>query len=281
MKTRAACALLLLLATTGRAADVAKQVHDAVRDFVDLKLYAWRESRELGAKALRVASGRTEVDGCSIGVFNWRRSSELAFVNLGAQTAFRTDAGWKLAADMDVTELNGTLGMTPPGRAVRPGVTPHWNFVPPHDVLVAIVGMAPAPDWIGDKIVGILALDDAAGLWALLESQGRIDLEPAAPAPPMVRNKLNMPVPAPTRAPKILRVPMTPRPLVRMRNADYELYFRDALIAKLVIHLESVPLDANGEERGNAQRDTWIFEFSEVGRIDVTPDPAAKALLTS
>src|SRR4051812_27197892 len=110
MKSSLAAGLLALaLVANSRGADASKQVHDAVRDFLDLKHYVWRESKDLGNKILPVASGRTEVDGFSIGVWNWGVRPDLAFVNLGERTAVRLEAGWKPIADMDADEIEAAF----------------------------------------------------------------------------------------------------------------------------------------------------------------------------
>jgi hypothetical protein len=275
----AACLLALVLVATGRAADASKQVHDAVRDFIDLKRYVWRESRSLGRKLEPFASGRTEVDAYTLGVFNGRRQTELAFVNLGARTAFKLEANWKTVAAMDADEMRAIFNRAAP--KTRAGSTEaHWNFVPPHDVLVAIVGMAPAPDWIGDKIVGIMALDEVVNLYLTLTAQGELEWEWT---PPAVRNRLggiSPPPPGPSAAQKQAALRRIEARYVA-HTAEYELYLRDGIISKLVLRLDVGLAGSDGARPPSRSPETWVFEFSEVGRIDVTPDPAAKDVLTA
>src|SRR5262245_11616116 len=99
MKSSLAAGLFALaLVATSRGADASKQVHDAVRDFLELKHYAWRESKEYGSgtkvRADPIASGRTEVDGFTLGVFDFRQKAGLAFVNFGLRTAFKIEPDW-------------------------------------------------------------------------------------------------------------------------------------------------------------------------------------------
>jgi hypothetical protein len=283
MKAGIACGLFLLLMTTGRAADVAKEVHDAVRDLLELKRYAWRQSLEVGSgtrvKLLPMGAGRTEVEGFTIGVFSWGLPAEINFTQFGSRTALRVESGWKEVESMDTDEIQQIFRRTVPRTRGTPPV-PHWLFLPPHEALIAIVGTAPAPEWIGGRIVGIMALDEAAKLLPALTTLGQLNWEFP---PPMVRSKLGgppMPAPRPPLSEARLRelARRYPSP-VQARSAQYELFVASGLISRLIIRIETVIVSREGAEVNPPTRQSWVFDFSEAGRVDVQPDPVVADLL--